>query len=254
MSLCVLCNNHLFSSNLFASSLLNWGGLPTASRWYGPITYHVQCRWSAPITYHVNSFYVENVNIWFGFELTYCGDNLGCPRALNAVLGLCRGATRTGAGLRSCARRMYSLWSPSEAERDPPESEQLWSGLFIFPPSQQLEYYGSAVFKANYLIFCKHIYLLPQRPATHLSNQKKKEKILEHPFLACSGHFSGSQRLMISGSDTSVGTLHAILNKTKHQQFGLGESRTSSLPVQLVPSLKGAHGTCLTLVHFHSAH
>ena len=58
----------------------------------------------------------------------------------------------------------------------------------------------------------------------------------------------------VSGSDTSVGTLHAILNKTKHQQFGWGESRTFSLPVQLVPSLKGAHGTCLTLVHFHSAH
>merc|ERR1711989_132696 len=47
-------------------------------------------------------------------------------RALNAVLGLCRGAIRTGARLRNCARRMYSLWSPSEAERDPPESEQLW--------------------------------------------------------------------------------------------------------------------------------
>ena len=58
----------------------------------------------------------------------------------------------------------------------------------------------------------------------------------------------------VSGSDTSVGTLHAILNKTKHQQFGWGESRTFSLPVQLVPSLKGAHGKCLTLVHFHSAH
>ena len=79
MSLWVLCNNHLFFSNLFVSSLLNWGRLPTASKWYGPITYHVQRRWSAPITYHVNSFYVENVNIWFGFELTYCGDNLGCP-------------------------------------------------------------------------------------------------------------------------------------------------------------------------------
>ena len=58
----------------------------------------------------------------------------------------------------------------------------------------------------------------------------------------------------VSGSDTSVGTLHAILNKTKHQQYGWGESRTFSLPVQLGPSLKGAHGTCLTLVHFHSAH
>ena len=79
MSPWVLCDNHLFFSNLFVSSLLNWGGLPTASKWYGPITYHIQRRWSAPITDHVNSFYVENLYIWFGFELTYCGDNLGCP-------------------------------------------------------------------------------------------------------------------------------------------------------------------------------
>ena len=40
--------------------------------------------------------------------------------------------------------------------------------LFIFPCSQQLDYSRSAVFKANYLIVCKHTYLLPQRrPWSH---------------------------------------------------------------------------------------
>ena len=86
MSLSEMFDNHLFFSNLFVSSLLNWGGLPTASKWYGPITYHIQRRWSAPITDHVNSFYVENVYIWFGFELTYCGDNLGCPYPLYSMI------------------------------------------------------------------------------------------------------------------------------------------------------------------------
>ena len=68
-----------------------------------------------------------------------------------------------------------------------------WFVHFSTQPTAGLLWIGR--FQSKLLDF---LHLLPQIPATHLSNQKKKENILEHPFLACSGHFSGSQRLIFT--------------------------------------------------------
>ena len=173
-------------------------------------------------------------------------------------------ATRTGNRLRSCASRMYSLLSPSEVERDPDalnlsnyglvcsffHAANSWTTLDR-PFSKQTTW-----FFASFTPNTCHTPFEPKEKGEHFGTPISS--LFRPLFWLPEADIHPSNLPMVvyhvSGSDTSVGTLHAILNKTKHQQYGWGESRTFSLPVQLVPSLKGAHGTCLTLVHFHSAH